>query len=105
MMELRAQALECLREPTPMLKVAHVAMLANAYENRQLSIDPALVFVEPEGLPGRPEVPELVPPREVRNRGIGTSEGRAALLHALAHIEFNAINLALDAVWRFAAMP
>lgn len=34
-----------------------------------------------------------------------TAEGRAALIHALAHIEFNAINLALDAVWRFAGMP
>ena len=34
-----------------------------------------------------------------------TTEGRAALLHAIAHIEFNAINLALDAVWRFAGMP
>ena len=34
-----------------------------------------------------------------------TTEGRAALIHALAHIEFNAINLALDAVWRFARMP
>jgi uncharacterized ferritin-like protein (DUF455 family) len=34
-----------------------------------------------------------------------TVEGRAALVHALAHIEFNAINLALDAIWRFAGMP
>ncbi len=34
-----------------------------------------------------------------------TEEGRAALIHALAHIEFNAINLALDAIWRFAGMP
>ena len=34
-----------------------------------------------------------------------TVEGRAALIHALAHIEFNAINLALDAVWRFDRMP
>ncbi|TCS36097.1 uncharacterized ferritin-like protein (DUF455 family) [Paucimonas lemoignei] len=36
---------------------------------------------------------------------MGTVEGRAALIHALAHIEFNAINLALDAVWRYAGMP
>jgi uncharacterized ferritin-like protein (DUF455 family) len=34
-----------------------------------------------------------------------TVEGRAALIHALSHIEFNAINLALDAIWRFAGMP
>lgn len=34
-----------------------------------------------------------------------TVEGRAAMIHALAHIEFNAINLALDAIWRFPSMP
>ncbi|WP_197372862.1 ferritin-like domain-containing protein, partial [Ralstonia pseudosolanacearum] len=55
---------------------------------------------------GRPAAPVLVPPSEVpRRRAIDTPHGRAVLLHALAHIEFNAINLALDAVWRFAGMP
>jgi hypothetical protein len=44
-------------------------------------------------------------PREVPSRGLGTVEGRAALLHAVAHIEFNAINLALDAAYRFRGMP
>ncbi|MFY9512976.1 MAG: ferritin-like domain-containing protein, partial [Rubrivivax sp.] len=48
---------------------------------------------------------QLVPPAQVPQRSPFTPEGRAALLHAVAHIEFNAINLALDAVWRFAAMP
>ncbi|MGC5884687.1 ferritin-like domain-containing protein [Ralstonia pseudosolanacearum] len=58
------------------------------------------------GIPGRPAAPVLVPPSEVpRRRTIDTPHGRAVLLHALAHIEFNAINLALDAVWRFAGMP
>ncbi|MCM5680260.1 ferritin-like domain-containing protein [Schlegelella sp. S2-27] len=56
-------------------------------------------------LPGRPERPALVPPDSVPRRSPFTPEGRAALLHAIAHIEFNAINLALDAVWRFADMP
>jgi len=55
--------------------------------------------------PGRPARPELVPPKDVPSRTPFTLEGRAALLHAIAHIEFNAINLALDAVWRFNAMP
>jgi uncharacterized ferritin-like protein (DUF455 family) len=41
----------------------------------------------------------------VARRAAGSPEGRAALLHAIAHIEFNAINLALDAVWRFGGMP
>lgn len=56
-------------------------------------------------IPGRPLKPVLVPPREVRQRSMTSVEGRAALIHALAHIEFNAINLALDALWRYAGMP
>ena len=46
-----------------------------------------------------------MPPAELAARSAFTPQGRAALLHAVAHIEFNAINLALDAVWRFAQLP
>lgn len=56
-------------------------------------------------IPGRPDRPLLVPPKEAPRRSLGSVEGRAALIHALAHIEFNAINLALDVVWRFPGMP
>ena len=55
--------------------------------------------------PGRPALPALVSPNEVPRRSFAALEGRAALIHSIAHIEFNAINLALDAVWRFDAMP
>lgn len=55
--------------------------------------------------PGRPERPQLVSPHAVRRRSAGTREGHAALIHALAHIEFNAVNLALDAVYRFRKLP
>jgi uncharacterized ferritin-like protein (DUF455 family) len=55
--------------------------------------------------PGRPARPELVAPSAVPRRRLGSEEGRAALVHAIAHIEFNAINLALDAVCRFRDMP
>lgn len=55
--------------------------------------------------PGRPVKPGLVPPRELVHRRLGSKEGRAALMHSIAHIEFNAINLALDAIYRFQAMP
>lgn len=55
--------------------------------------------------PGRPERPRLIPPGQVPHRTPFTPAGRAALLHAICHIEFNAINLALDAVWRFDGMP
>lgn len=57
------------------------------------------------GAPGRPAAPALVHPRDVPTRGLGSAAGRVALLHAVAHIEFNAINLALDAAARFAGMP
>lgn len=59
----------------------------------------------PISAPGRPEKPRLVQPRDLAKRKPGTVEGRAALVHAIAHIEFNAINLAWDAVYRFRGMP
>jgi len=59
----------------------------------------------PINQPGQPEKPALIPPQHVPRRRADTLPGRAALIHALAHIEFNAINLALDAAHRFADMP
>ena len=56
-------------------------------------------------IPGRPEKPLLVPAQQVPKRKLSTREGRGALIHALAHIEFNAINLALDAAYRFRDLP
>jgi uncharacterized ferritin-like protein (DUF455 family) len=63
--------------------------------------------VLPESLdtPGRPAKPELALPKDVPQRKLNTPEGRAALIHAVAHIEFNAINLAWDAIYRFSGMP
>jgi uncharacterized ferritin-like protein (DUF455 family) len=55
--------------------------------------------------PGRPQQPRLVAPRQLHQRSLATPEGHAALIHAIAHIEFNAINLAWDAVYRFRDMP
>src|SRR5690606_22492043 len=55
--------------------------------------------------PGRPLRPRLVAPRALPQRGLGSAHGRAAFVHAIAHIEFNAINLAWDAVYRFDCMP
>jgi len=54
---------------------------------------------------GRPARPELVPPNALKKRGLGSRQGRVALIHAVAHIEFNAINLGLDAALRFAGLP
>lgn len=55
--------------------------------------------------PGRPERPELIHPARLPRRRLGSREGRIALIHAVAHIEFNAINLALDAALRFDGLP
>jgi len=55
--------------------------------------------------PGYPSGLQLVSPRQLKRRGIQTQQGRNILLHAIAHIEFNAINLALDAAYRFRHQP
>lgn len=79
--------------------------LAAAFRAGQLALDPDAPPAGVIAVPGRPERPVLVSPREVPQRGLGSVEGRAAFLHAIAHIEFNAINLAWDAVYRFRGMP
>lgn len=56
-------------------------------------------------VPGRPDKPELVHPSQVARRKLHSQKGRIALIHAICHIEFNAINLALDAAYRFQHMP
>jgi uncharacterized ferritin-like protein (DUF455 family) len=103
--ELRASALAHLLETDPAAKCAGVASLARSHAAGEVGIDGAADLAPEAGIPGRPARPELVPPRLVGRRSMATPEGRAMLVHALAHIEFNAINLALDAVWRFPGMP
>jgi uncharacterized ferritin-like protein (DUF455 family) len=103
--ELRARALGCLTEADPGAKVSAVAAMAAASLAGACLPVPEILLVSTDAIPGRPARPELVPPRLVGRRSMVTVEGRAMLVHALAHIEFNAMNLALDALWRFPAMP
>jgi uncharacterized ferritin-like protein (DUF455 family) len=70
-----------------------------------LDVDPKAALDEPPGVPGLPARPHLVSPHQVPRRSTHTALGRATMLHAVAHIEANAIRLALDAAWRFAGMP
>ncbi len=131
MSELRALALSALLEPDPAAKSARAqalharaqawkgAQAADGPANRQVkgfaggeedAADPPLTLAEQRPpctgeLPGRPALPRLVHPARVPRRSPHKPEGLAALLHAIAHIEFNAINLALDAAWRFDGMP
>jgi uncharacterized ferritin-like protein (DUF455 family) len=103
--DARRAALDILRERDPATKAARARALWDAVRADPARIDPHVTFDEPAGLPGRPAKPELVEPSSLKRRGMQSEAGRAVLLHALAHIEFNAINLALDAVWRFPSMP
>jgi len=114
---LRRRALDILLQPDPALKARlaqalHGDALALAEDGRcadematavaeHITLTPA----QAAAMPGRPARPTLVPAKQVPSRSPFTLEGRAALLHAICHIEFNAINLALDAVWRYADMP
>jgi uncharacterized ferritin-like protein (DUF455 family) len=97
---LREQALELL-----------LVRDADAKAARTRRLDPlrhtgaAAALDEPPGIPGRPARPALVSHVELKQRSINTLLGRATLIHALAHIELNAIDLALDVCWRFPGMP
>ena len=103
-MELFAACLDALNEPDPAKKCALAESLYQAWCAGEVEIIESAP-PEPIAEPGRPEKPVLVPPLEVPRRKTTTMTGRAALLHAIAHIEFNAINLALDAAYRFRGMP
>jgi len=106
MPELRQTALELLAITDPKTKVERVGQLFNDYDQQLIDLDiSAGLNSKGFDLPGRPPKPELVPPLTVPKRKMDSLEGRLSLLHSLAHIEFNAMNLALDAIWRFADMP
>jgi len=106
MLELRQTALELLAITHPKMKVEQVQQLFDDYHHHCIGLDVS-ADLSSQGLilPGRPPKPELVPPLAVPKRKMDTVEGRLSLLHSLAHIEFNAMNLALDAIWRFSDMP
>ncbi|MEO1040959.1 MAG: ferritin-like domain-containing protein [Pseudomonadota bacterium] len=88
-----------LSEPNASAKASKAQDVLARRESFDLSLSPSLT---PPDRPMRPEKPLLVPPQEVPKRGLGSNRGRAALLHALAHIELNAIDLAADMALRFA---
>jgi uncharacterized ferritin-like protein (DUF455 family) len=101
--ELRHAALALLR----LDDVTTQAQAVQALQARAaaLRVDGDATLDEPAGVPGLPPRPRLVAPHQVPRRSTHTALGRATMLHAVAHIEANAIRLALDAAWRFAGMP
>ncbi|HWU76699.1 MAG TPA: ferritin-like domain-containing protein [Rhodanobacter sp.] len=105
MTDLHAAAKACLDAVDPAEKLRLTQLAWQAFVDGELRADAASPAPEPIGSPGRPVRPNLVNARQVPQRGLGTAEGRAALVHAVAHIEFNAINLAWDAVYRYRGKP
>ena len=99
-----AAAHACLLEPDPERKSALAIALRDAWRAGTLAVGCDAVLPEVVEA-GRPARPALVDARSLPKRSLGTAEGRAALVHAVAHIEFNAINLACDAVYRFRDLP
>lgn len=99
---LRAGAIKALAAADLDVKTAITRDIAARWRARTLSLRSPVDPVVPDR-PGRPEKPDLVPPRQLKKRSLNTQGGRIALIHALAHIELNAIDLALDIVARFAA--
>jgi uncharacterized ferritin-like protein (DUF455 family) len=122
-MELRDQALKvlCTADPAAKVQGAHAlfaALQAGLRVDDRATFGPVvaggaagITSSDATGhpvagaLPGRPARPRCVAPSQLPQRSVATAEGHAALLHAIAHIEFNAINLALDAAWRFGGLP
>jgi len=95
---------KCLCELDPQRKQELTIELVENWQNSE--IDPKeRELTVPVDIAGRPSKPLLVAPRELPRRSIHNPEGCAALVHAIAHIEFNAINLALDAIHRFGHLP
>jgi uncharacterized ferritin-like protein (DUF455 family) len=97
-------ARECLLERDLERKLTLTDATAAAWEAGELALRDW-----PEGddigEAGRPAMPRLVHPSQLPRRRLGSETGRLALIHAIAHIEFNAINLAWDAVQRFPDLP
>ena len=107
-MHPRLSALAALRLTDPDEKVAAtraIGAISMDGATESIAAAPIRTAGDDLGVPGRPERPLRVAATAVQKRSPFTTEGRAALIHSICHIEFNAINLALDAVWRYDGMP
>ncbi len=102
MQSLTATACQVLISRTPASKVEAAHTLSKLWNAGMLNDSTGEKCVVPPTYPGRPASPELVDPRSLKRRRLGSVHGRVALLHAIAHIEFNAIDLAADMVARYA---
>ena len=97
---LRSEALRLLTLPD----VHHKSAVLVALVIEDFDVGELDDIKEPDNLPGRAARPALVHPRQLKHRSVHSPQGHTALIHALAHIEANAVNLALDMVWRFSGL-
>jgi uncharacterized ferritin-like protein (DUF455 family) len=104
MPDLYRRAEAAILEKDPRAKCEQTRGLFRDWQGGGIARDPDTP-IQPIDDPGRPARPRLVDPRELPRRSFASSGGRLRLLHAFAHIEFNAVNIALDAVYRFREMP
>ncbi len=102
MNNLFSLAYRCLQESDPDRKCVDTTAAANCILSGAINTEHYYI---PAIVPGRPALPELVSPQELPRRKLASPEGQAAMIHSFAHIEFNAINLALDIICRFQSMP
>jgi uncharacterized ferritin-like protein (DUF455 family) len=102
-MNVHQAARSVLAERGIAAKLAGAARIWSQWQAHELEFDTP--FGAPLDQAGIPDRPPLAPPSSMPRRQLNGPENHAALIHALAHIEFNAINLALDAVQRFAGLP
>lgn len=99
--DIASAARSVLDTGAPRDKAARARAVAAAWRAGSLSVPESWPATAPDHAPARPSRPELVPPGQVPRRRLNSVHGRVALLHAIAHIEFNAIDLAFDLVMRF----
>lgn len=103
---LAACAVDVLTTADPWEKTARSRAHAAAwFAGRAAGKPMPLGTVAPPLRPARPTRPDLLAPRDVPRRRPGTAQGRTALLHAVAHIELNAVDLHWDIIARFTATP
>ncbi|TPW16608.1 MAG: hypothetical protein FD130_995, partial [Halothiobacillaceae bacterium] len=97
-------ALQCIQSCDPYEKYQLTRLAAAQWRNNELPLEPTEMPHSIEEA-GRPDKPHLVHSTLLTERKLNGLAGQAALIHAIVHIEFNAINLAWDAVYRFRDMP
>ena len=107
-LNLYQQTEDALLESNPRRKCELTFALAALWQQSKLprisQVDGIVFKILALDEPGQPVLPELVNPRHLKRRSMSSAAGRIGFLHAFAHIEFNAINIALDAVYRFREM-